>query len=65
MSIKMATFKNKHGEVFKLGSNGITVMMAGDETDNEVISLFNPEFNIWSKEELYKLGKALMEMHHD
>jgi hypothetical protein len=66
-------FVNKHGEVFRLYSNGISVFMAGDEVKAMVddkkkfrgnyIGLFNPDFSIWSAEELHLLGKTLMEMH--
>lgn len=68
-----AEFKNKHGERFVLHSSGTSVYMSGDEVNAMVdddkkivkkyIPLFNPNFSIWSKEELYEIGKALMELH--
>lgn len=68
-------FKNEHGEKFVLHSNGITVLMSGDEVDMMVagekkmagkyIMLFHPAFSIWSKSELYQLGLALVELHKD
>lgn len=71
-SMKKAEFRNEHGELFNLYSNGITVLMSGDEvramvdpakTIEGYIPLFNSSFNIWSAEELYKLGLALVELH--
>lgn len=71
--MKTAEFKNKHGEKFVIHSNGIYVFMSGDEVNAMVddkkkvgkkyLPLFNPDFSIWNKEELYALGKALMELH--
>lgn len=68
-----AEFKNVHGERFVLHSTGTSVYMSGDEVGamiedkhkivKKYIPLFNPHFSIWSKEELYELGKALMELH--
>lgn len=68
-----AEFTNEHGEKFILHSSGTSVFMSGDEVREMVddkekivktyIPLFNPHFSIWSKEELYKLGQALMELH--
>lgn len=61
-------FKNIHGEVFKLYSNGITILMGGDEVNamvddkhktNGVIPLFNSKFNIWSAAELFELGACI------
>ena len=57
------SFKNEYGEKFTIYSDGVMVFMSGDETDNEFICLFNPDFSIWNRAELYELGKALMELH--
>lgn len=61
--MKSRTFTNEYGEKFVVYTDGITAYMSGDETDGKTIPLFNPDFDIWNKEELYKLGKALMEMN--
>lgn len=58
-------FVNEHGEAFTVSSNGVQVFIEGDETDGEVLDLFNSEFNIWSSEELYKLGIALQGLARD
>lgn len=55
----MSKFTNQHGEEFTLLFNDLTVNMRGDETDGEEVSLFNEEFNIYSKQELVQIGKAL------
>lgn len=70
-----AEFKNEHGERFILHSSGTAVYMSGDEVNAMVddknkiaklyLPLFSPHFSIWSSEELYKLGQALMELHKD
>lgn len=67
-----ATFKNQHGEKFILHKTELgTVRMSGDEIDSMVrdsdkinghISLFNEHFNVWSDEELVKLGSALQRL---
>jgi hypothetical protein len=66
------SFVNEHGEEFTIYSNGISVYMSGSEVDMMVdnkhvfagvIPLFNNHFNIWSDDELYKLGVALAELH--
>ena len=57
---KMYTkFKNKHGEEFTLLFNDLKIMLRSDETDNKEIGLFNESFNIYSKQELGEIGKAL------
>jgi hypothetical protein len=56
-------FKNEYGEKFTIYSGGTFVLMSGDETNNGIVPLFNPDFSIWNKYELYELGKALMELH--
>lgn len=68
-----AEFVNEHGERFVIHSTGSAVYMSGDEVNMMVddknkivkkyIPLFSPHFSIWSKDELYKLGEALMELH--
>ena len=60
--IPKATFKNEYGEKFTIYCDGITIMFGGDETDQQVIPLFNEKFNIWSEEELKKLAKAILEI---
>ena len=66
-----ASFKNEHGEKFTIHSNGLTVWISGDEVNAMVdpkktvmgyLPLFTSAFSIWSKEELYLLGKALQEL---
>ena len=68
------SFENEHGERFHIHSNGITVFMSGDEVNMMVneedkvagfVPLFNQAFSVWSSEELYKLGEALMELHKE
>lgn len=64
------TFKNKHGEEFKVYCNGKMAFLGGDEVRamvqdkhklaKHIILLFNPHFSVWSQDELYKLGQALM-----
>lgn len=63
-----ARFKNEHGEKFVIYSDGVFVLMGGDEVESMVreenkhgglINLFNEHFSIWSADELYKLGAAL------
>lgn len=65
------SFLNEHGEKFTLYSNGISVFMEGDEVDmmvdnknkiEGIIQLFSPAFNIWSANELVKLGEAIKEL---
>ena len=68
-----ATFRNEHGDVFTIYSNGEAVLLAGDEINNTVddknrvagkfIPLFNHYFSVWSPDELYKLGKVLRQLH--
>jgi hypothetical protein len=71
-SMPMVSFENEHGEKFNISSNGLTAFISGDEVNAMVdrtatiggfIPLFNQAFNIWSKDELYRLGKALMELN--
>lgn len=63
-----AEFTNEHGEKFVIYSNGMGVYMAGDEVDQmvsddkkvvDIIPLFGEAFNVWDKDEIYKLGTAL------
>jgi len=71
-ALPSASFTNEYGEEFTVSSNSMVVFISGDEVDMMVdddkkmgayIPLFNNNFSIWSKDELYKLGKALMELH--
>jgi hypothetical protein len=73
-SIPKKSFTNEYGEKFTIYSNGITAYMSGDEVNamvkpNKVICgvipLFNQNFDIWSSNELYQLGKALMELNKE
>lgn len=66
-----ASFENKHGESFTIHSDGITTFLSGDEVDamvdaektiNGYLPLFNDAFGTWSKEELHKLGEALIKV---
>ncbi len=60
---KRVKFTNKHGEKYEvIMVAGITIAIRGDETDWEYIPLFNSDFNIWSRDELYQLGKSIMEL---
>lgn len=66
------TFHNEHGEKFTIHSNGIMAFMSGDEVNAMVpptkkiggyIPLFNPDFSIWSKDELRMVGEALIQLN--
>lgn len=55
-------FKNEHGEeyiVIRTKTLPEVYFITGHETDWEVMPLFSNEFNIWSAEEIVKLGQAL------
>lgn len=63
-----AEFKNEYGEKFVIYSNGVNVLMSGDEINamidpknapHGIMSLFNDHFNVWSPAELFQLGKVL------
>lgn len=60
--IKIYRFENKHGEKFQVIKRGILIYIKGDETDNELIELFNPHFDIYSSDELENIGNALIEL---
>ena len=55
-------FKNEFGEKFTIFRTPWVVAFGGDETDQEVIPLFNQEFGVWGRDELTKLGKALIDL---
>lgn len=64
-------FRNGYGEPFVIYSNGMTVFMSGSEVDmmveeeskmDGILPLFNASFNIWSRDEIYKLGEALKDV---
>lgn len=59
--ITIVDFTNEHGEKYELyiPSGAVTVYFAGDESDWDVMSLFNTKFNVWSAEELLKLADAI------
>lgn len=66
-----AEFRNSYGEPFTIYSNGTLVFMSGtevgmmvdgDEQMDGILPLFNASFNIWAKDELYKLGEALKDV---
>ncbi len=67
-----STFKNEHGEIFKVHFDGVFCLLSGDEIsamidDDELmagkyIPLFNQSFNIYSTNELILLGNALIEV---
>lgn len=68
---KKVSFTNKHGEQFNLYSDGVSVIMDGDEVRDMVadehkigglINLFNPVFSIWNVDEIAKLGQALKDL---
>ncbi len=59
-NVRHEQFKNEYGEKFKVYYIETTILFGGDETDQEVIPLFNDKFNIWSQEELVKLSKAIL-----
>lgn len=71
--MRLVTFKNAAGEKFNVHSNGVTVMLSGDEVDSMVadelkidgkyIPLFNSAFGIWQADELRQLGQALKDLH--
>lgn len=55
-------FTNKHGEdyiVLRTKSLPSMYFVTGDETDWDVMPLFDGKFDIWSSEEIVKLGQAL------
>ena len=52
-------FTNEHGELYKFYFDGMTIYFGGDETDNDVMMLFNNKFNIWSTKELKLLAGAI------
>lgn len=55
-------FKNKHGEeyiVIRTKSLPEAYFVTGDETDWEMQPLFHSKFDVWSAEEIVKLGQAL------
>ena len=62
-SLTTITFNNKHDEKFELymPKPANTLLFAGDETDWEVLPLFNKEFDIWTPEELLSLADAIKE----
>jgi len=60
-TIAKSKFKNEYGEEFTLYNSGISVMFGGDETNQEVIPLFNQHFNIFSIDELELIAKAILE----
>ena len=67
-SLPKVEFRNRHGERFVvwLTENPLAELQScvfgGDETRQEVISLFNRRFAIWSREELRQLGDALLRL---
>lgn len=76
IKFKTAEFQNIHGERFYIHTNNIMVFMSGDEVNamvddkykmklngQDMIHLFNPAFSIWSKDELYQLGKSLVKLN--
>ena len=76
VKLKTAEFQNIHGERFYIHTNHVMVFMSGDEVNamvddkhkmklngQDMIHLFNPAFSIWSKDELNKLGRALMDLN--
>ncbi len=60
--IQKSVFKDEDGESFNIYWDGRTCLFGGDETNQNVIGLFNPKFNIWSADELVMLGLALVEL---
>ena len=75
LKLKTGEFQNIHGEKFRIHTNGIYAFMSGDEVNamvddkhkfklngEDMIHLFNPCFSIWSKDELNKLGRTLMDL---
>jgi len=61
MGVKEVQFKNEHGEVFYIKRDGV-VVFSSSETGWVTLPLFNVNFDLWSNEELSKLGKALIEI---
>ena len=72
-SLPAFVFKNEYGEQFNLYCNGTTAFIGGSEIrimaadytkiGKEIMPLFNPSFNVWSRDELYKLGEGLMTLN--
>lgn len=62
MGYHKSKFTNKHGEeyvVIRTKSLPQMYFIAGHETDWEMQPLFHPKFDVWSAEEIVKLGQAL------
>lgn len=74
-TLPVKSFKNEHGEKFNIHLHPMGVLMSGDEVDAMVedkykiggkyIPLFNSHFDVWGKEELNGLGKALQELTNE
>lgn len=62
MKASESKFTNKCGEDFSVKFYDIIVTIQGSETGGKEISLFNQSFNVYSEEELYKIGVALQEI---
>ncbi len=70
--MKVASFANEHGEKFNVHYNGVIVFLSGHEVNAMVrdedklagkyLPLFNSHFDVWSADELKKLGQALIEV---
>ena len=59
---KQYKFKNKHGEVYhviKTKSLPAVWFITGDETDWDMLRLFHPDMDIYSKDELWEISNAL------
>lgn len=59
--LKEKRFRNEHNEEFVVIKFGPVVYIVGDETDWEVIYLFNEKFNIYNRVEYKEIGKILQE----
>lgn len=67
-------FRTKpHNQLFKVYCDGESVWVRSDtilngvnrehKIDDDLINLFNKGYRSWNRDELYKLGKALMELN--
>lgn len=59
------SFKNKHGErfyVIRTKTKPELYLITGDEYDWEMTPLFSDKFDIYTKQEVRELGKALQEL---
>ncbi len=73
-SLPAFVFKNEHGEQFNIYADSTTVYIGGSEVEmmvpystskigDDIICLFNHNFNIYTREEMYRIGEGLMALY--